>query len=296
MRVRSLVLSWLSALVAAGAGADAVHFANGDRLTGQLVAAPDGFVAIDVPHVGVVTVPNEQVERVDSDVAAEQPAVRWETRADLGMVVTSGNTRTEDASVVVGAKRTGERFDNVLGLAVNRSAARADANSPKTKTKDQMDVSYALRWKFSDAWYGVANVNHFRDPIKDIEWRYTAGAGIGHTFWQSARGSLSTDAGVSQVFERIELSRKEANPALRWSLDFQRWLVLDRVELFHNNQLLHILTSERGLVWNSDTGIRFYLNDHWDASLRLDLQHETAPSPGRARTDASYALAVGVKL
>ena len=86
------------------------------------------------------------------------------------------------------------------------------------------------------------------------------------------------------------------NPALRWGLQFNRWLVADRLEVFHNNRLLHILASEPNSVWDSDTGIRFHLNSRWLAALRVDLQHETAPAAGRRKTDSSYALAVGVKL
>ena len=72
--------------------------------------------------------------------------------------------------------------------------------------------------------------------------------------------------------------------------------IADRLELFHNNQLLHILDEEPSSVWDSDTGIRFHVNSRWLAALRVDLQHETSPSAGRRKTDSSYAVAVGVKL
>lgn len=79
---------------------------------------------------------------------------------------------------------------------------------------------------------------------------------------------------------------------------FNRWLVMDRLELFHNNRLLHIFDDDAGSDWDSDTdtGIRLHVNSRWLAALHVDLQHETEPAPGRRKTDSSYALTLGVKL
>ena len=311
-----------------GAAADTVHFENGDRLTGTLVDAPAQFVAIDVPQVGIVTVPRARVVRTVKDGATDTPSGhravqtaadatasapgaepdrRWEARADLGVTAATGNTRAADLNFVAGVERRGQRFDNLLGVVVHKARAQADPrrrDGGSTSTKDQVDVDYNLRWKYADAWYAVASFEYFEDPIKDIDQRATAGAGVGHTFWESDRGALRTDAGVSRVFEEVGLgplatgegNGSDNNPALRWGLQFNRWLVAERLELFHNNQLLHILDGEPSSVWDSDTGIRFHLNTHWLAALRVDLQHETAPAPGRRKTDSSYAVAVGVKL
>ena len=307
----------VSIMASLPAAADVVHFVNGDRLTGSAVDAAPGVVAIDVPQLGVVSVPSGLVARVDKEqppsgaptgpsapaalTASPAPASTiaklidaWDVQADLAMTTASGNTDTSDFNLVAGATRVGERFDSVFGAAWHKAEVdQADA-------KDQLDLNYDLRWKYSESWYAVANFEYFRDPIKDIERRYTTGAGVGHTFWTSPRGSLSTDGGVSQVFERLasatEPGKSDSNPALRWSLSYQHWLAPDRLEVFHNNQLLHILASDRGMVWDSDTGFRFHVNNHWQAGLRLDLQHETTPAAGRGRTDAGYALSLGVKL
>ena len=298
----------LSALPATAA---VVHFVNGDRLTGTLTNSPAGSVAIDVPHVGVVVVPSAQVARV---VPAKQPAAAtepasaaetsertsaWEVRSDLGLVVASGNTRTQDMNLVSAAQRTGDVFDNVISLAVRRANAQAGAEGRITRTKDHVDVKYDLRWKYDESWYAVANFQFFRDPIKQLNRRYTTGVGLGHTLWDEQRGTFKTDFGISQVFEAKEgagiVSRSDA-PALRWSLTFKHWLRPESLEIFHNNELLRILAPEHGTVWDSDTGLRYHLNSRWHAGLRLDIEHETRPAVGRARTDASYAIDLGVKM
>lgn len=294
----------LALFVCVSASADVIHFKNGDRLTGNRIEAEAGFVAVDVPQVGILKIPEELIERVTAAGSAEDPNAApsadaglirsWDVVADLALTTATGNTETDDYNFVAAATRSGKRFDHVLGAAWHRG------ETERVLAKDQLDLNYDLRWKYSPKWYAVANFEYFRDPIKDIDRRYTAGAGFGHTFWTSPRGSLSTDAGLSQVFEELASltnpSTSENNPAVRWSLSYQHWLAPDRLELFHNNQLLHILATDRGTVWDSDTGLRLHVNSRWQAGIRLDLQHETAPAAGRGRTDAAYAVSVGVKL
>lgn len=307
-------LAPLAILISMNAAADVVHFKNGDRLTGERVEAEAGFVAIDVPQLGVWKIPDALIARVETTEHAEPPAEpsaaatsrigglidAWDVIADLAATTATGNTETSDLNFVASATRTGERFDHVLGAAWHRGEAAAVAPAERILAKDQLDLNYDLRWKYKESWYAVANFEYFRDPIKDIDGRYTAGAGFGQTFWTSPRGTLSTDGGVSQVFEKLasvsEASTSDSNPALRWSLSYQHWLAPERLELFHNNQLLHILASDRGTVWDSDTGLRLHVNGRWQAGVRLDLQHETTPAAGRGRTDVAYAVSLGVKL
>lgn len=303
-------LAALAILISINAAADVVHFKNGDRLTGERVESEAGFVAINVPDLGIMKIPDALIARVDAAEDAPPPADpargigglidAWDVIADLAATTATGNTETSDLNFVASATRTGKRFDHVLGAAWHRGEAAAVAPAERILAKDQLDLNYDLRWKYRESWYAVANFEYFRDPIKDIDRRYTAGAGLGHTFWTSPRGTLSTDGGVSQVFEKLasvsEASTSDNNPALRWSLSYQHWLAPERLELFHNNQLLHILASDRGTVWDSDTGLRLHVNGRWQAGVRLDLQHETTPAAGRGRTDVAYAVSLGVKL
>ena len=296
---RTTNLAALAVLFSLNAGADVVHFKNGDRLTGDRVEAEAGFVAIDVPDLGVWKIPDELIARVvpaeDAGAPAERPDAAvipgigglidaWDVIVDSHTTAT-GNTETSDLNFVAGATRTGEHLDHVLGAAWHRG------ETERVLAKDQLDLNYDLRWKYRDSWYAVANFEYFRDPIKDIDRRYTAGAGLGHTFWASPRGTLSTDGGLSQVFEQLasiaDASASASNPALRWSLSYQHWLAPERLELFHNNQLLHILASDRGTVWDSDTGLRLHVNSRWQAGVRLDLQTRRRPPAGAVGGRAS---------
>ena len=305
-------LAAASAPAASGEQNDIVHFDNGDRLSGSILQDDAESVTIDVDQVGVLVVPRSRIAKVEVAARIEEAPAKllrdWDIAADVGLVVASGNTRTSDYNLVLGAERLGERFDHLVAFAARRSSARIGIDGPNVATKDQRDLSYDLRWRLganaesaggssaSDGrWYAVANFDYFADPLKDIERRLTGGLGIGHTLWESPRGALTTDLGVSQVFERLSPAEGTVqDSALRWGMSFRRWLVADRLEAFHNHQLLRKLGAAS--VWDSDTGIRLHLTDRWRAGLRVDVQHETQPTAERGRTDASYAIALGATL
>lgn len=305
-RIVAILLLWTVAFVGV-ARADVVHFVNGDRLTGRLVEAETGYIALDVANIGVITVPVEAVEQIDEegsaqdDVAASAdseasvPATvgagrgdAWDATADAGATVSRGNTDAVDVALVFAAKRSGLRFDHIFDVNTARSSARDEV------TRDHLDIEYDLRRKFGDRWYAVGNFEYFRDAIKDIDQRYTAGAGGGYTIFASERGALTTDIGISQVLEE-SMSARQSNPALRWGVDFNRWIVPEQLEVFHTHQLLSVLDSNRGLFWDSGTGVRLYLSERWNMSVRLDVQHETQPTPGRRKTDATSMVAIGAK-
>ena len=304
----AILLLWNIAFVGV-ARADVVHFVNGDRLTGRLVEAETGYVALDVANLGVIAVPLEAVERIDEEVSAGNdeaasadsevgipaPAdagagrgAAWDATADAGATVSRGNTDAVDVALVFAAKRSGLRFDHLFDVNAANSSARGDV------TRDHLDIEYDLRRKYGNKWYAVGNFEYFRDAIKDIDQRYTAGGGAGYAILASERGALTTDIGISQVLEE-SMSARESGPALRWGVDFNRWIVPDQLEVFHTHQLLGVLDADRGLFWDSGTGVRLYLSERWNMSVRLDMQHETQPTPGRGKTDATSMIAIGAK-
>ena len=260
-------------------------------------------------NIGVITVPVAAVEQIDEEGSAKDAAAAaadsdvgvpgladagagrgaaWDATADAGATVSRGNTDAVDVALVFSAKRSGLRFDHILDVNTAKSSVRSEV------TRDHLDIEYDLRRKYGDRWYAVGNLEYFRDAIKDIDRRYTAGGGGGYAILASERGALTTDLGISQVMQE-SMAARESSPALRWGVDFNRWIVPEQLEVFHTHQLLGVLDSDRGLFWDSGTGVRLYLSERWNMSVRLDVQHETQPAPGRRRTDATSMIAVGAK-
>ncbi len=160
-------------------------------------------------------------------------------------------------------------------------------------TRDTFDAGYDLRYYFRDKWYALGSIGYFKDELKDIDSRITLGAGVGYQFFGTDIASLSTDLGVVMVLEDLD-GDSESNPALRWGVDYQRWLDFEKLEYFYGHEVLKILDSDRGEIYKANTGIRIHLSERWNANARVDMIHETKPPVGSHKTDLTYSIGVGL--
>ncbi|MBV1905069.1 MAG: DUF481 domain-containing protein [Pseudomonadales bacterium] len=212
----------------------------------------------------------------------------WANRVDVNASLSTGNSD----SFVMGLAAQSSLKKNTSQHDASIRWDREESNS--VKIKDQLDVDYGYKHFMNKKWFLSGNSEYFSDPIKDVDRRVTVGAGMGYQFWDNSLGAFSADLGGSEVFEKLD-SKSENNPAVRWSLGYNRYFLGQRIEAFHNHQILKILGSGRGAVLSAVTGLRYALNAHLDTLVQIDLQHETEPAIGQKKTDLTYKLGVGYK-
>ena len=220
-------------------------------------------------------------------------ASEWKSRADVGLVISSGNSDTQSLNTIVETLYKAEVSQHQASVRVSNEEADAQA------TKDQLDFDYGYKRFMSERWYVAVNAEYFTDDLKDVESRITLGLGSGYQFWDDTFGGLSVEAGISEVRERIGGAKgrdvEEDHPALRLALDYKKLLLARRLELFHKQSMLIIPDSDRGEVISASTGVRFALSDKIDTIARVDLNLETKPVPGNSKTDVTYTVGIGVK-
>ena len=83
------------------------------------------------------------------------------------------------------------------------------------------------------------------------------------------------------------------NRALRVGIDYNRYFMGERLELFHGSELLVLADRDRGEILKTSTGARYALNAFLSTNVRLDFEHETQPAPGRKKSDLVYVIGVG---
>ena len=315
-------------LAAPGASADVVETKNGDRLTGKVTGIRDGKLQLATDYAGTLAIDPALIARVTSDaplvadttagtrvsgrldgsaIAAEGAPVAladiaaaapdaatldagkgWQSRADAALNITSGNTDTRAYNLR--AESTLARKDSRHLL----SAAFNNAENDGETTRDEVNAGYEYNWLFAPSWYLAANAGYFADDLKDVAYRITVGAGVGYLFWETPDGRLSVDAGVSGVFEDLD-DETEANPAFRWGLHYDQYLVPGTLQAFHRHTILALADSDRGQILDSSTGLRLRMSENLDATATVDVRYETEPAPGRDKTDTTYTLGVGYR-
>ena len=329
-RMSVLVLSLTCSL----SFADVIQMTNGDRISGTVEGISSGKVLIATSYADTIAVSLGEIESVTSDkefsvraggetlrgkfsvgdsgqvlqtdsgsstivladvrsaseskLAVTQLAAEFSNRADIGLVISNGNSDTESLNTLVESVYKRDKVQHSATLLV--SSEEAD----EVQTKDQLDFDYNYKRFMSDRWYLAGNAEYFTDELKDIDSRITVGAGAGYQFWDNTFGAFSAEAGVSAVREDID-GEEEDNPAFRFALDYKKFLMAKRLELFHRQSILVIPDSDRGEVVSASTGLRYAVSDRIDTTARVDLIHETEPAPGNSKTDTTYTLGIGVK-
>ena len=211
----------------------------------------------------------------------------WSNRFDVGVSISTGNTDTESQNYLL---------ESILkkGTVEHKVTGKFDLQKDDSvKTKEILDTAYRYRRFITEKWYGTGSLTYFQDKLKDIDSRWTVGAGVGHQFWDNSLGALSTDLGVSYISEDLAGDIEE-NPAIRWGLDYNRFLWSKRLEYFYTHTTLFIPQNNRGTVYNGSTGLRLNVTEMISANLRLDAAIESEPADDRDKTDLTYVLGIGV--
>ncbi len=330
----TLVASALIACVSIGAFADVVIMSNGDRISGTVNRIVGGNLIVTTTYAGDVPVALGAIAQIESDaefsmlsgdsrlkgkfvnvdgrlglqtatgvqpldintVAKAQPGdltyaaltTEWSSRADLSAILSHGNSDTESINALITSLYSRGNVEHFFSLLVSQEEAE------EVTTKDQLDFDYLYKRFLSEKWYAAGNAEYFKDELKGIDSRISLGAGMGYQFWANDVSAFSMDLGVSAVYEDLDTG-SESNPAVRWGLNYNRWLMKERLEFFHNQSVLFIPDSDRGEVIQSSTGLRYALNAHIDAAARVDLNHETEPTPPNSKSDVTWVLGVGIK-
>lgn len=314
--------------------ADTLVMLNGDRLSGRLDSITGGKAIFETSYAGRILVNTDEIRTLETDESysirltdrtiegyfASQENIQqlriskgnqrllltevrvadqsrdpfssftaeWSTRLDLALSLAEGNTTTEASNLLLET----DYKDDANAHLVTVLLAREEGEG--LLTKDQLDVDYGYRRFLSERWYGAANAEYFQDTLKDIDARITVGAGLGVQFIDNTLENLASDISLSAVQENTD-GDSDVEPALRWGLDYQRFLFAKTVELFHRQTILQLLGEEKGQVFSSSSGLRYAYNERIDTTFRVDLAYESDPTLGNESTDTTYSLGVGVK-
>ncbi len=259
-----------------------VHLSGGGRLTGRLAEDEDGQLRVGERSMALDAV--RAATRVEE--SRRRVPRQLSSRAEVASSLSSGNTDARNFSVRFASQfeRGAWRHQGQFNLARERADGRL--------SKDQLSLGYGLDWFFDDGWFAGLDTGYFQDPLRDVDSRVTLGGNLGHQFWSDSRGALSAELGVSAVLERVGGARDD-NPALRWALDFRRFLWGKRIEAFHRHSILLPVDPDRGQLIDSATGVRMTVTGRLSSSLQIDFDYETQPAPGRERQDLTYTLGLG---
>ena len=168
-----------------------------------------------------------------------------------------------------------------------------DPETGKT-TKKQNLASYEYDWLFRRGWYLGATGQYERDPIRDLNHRFTFGVLLGHDFVDSAHRFLTIKAGAGYTDEDLGNVPTSGLTGL-WELGFRQQLGGSKLEFVHDHNLAYQDYGRNNTIIRSTTGLR--MDILWDiyATATYRFNYETEPAPGKFSKDATLAFGLGAK-
>lgn len=329
---QSIVLITLLFLAPAAANADVLHLKNGDRITGTIKRIWDDEVTIEPEYSDEFAVDLPLVERIESDrdfeiqmpdgadvvgrmqgvdadgnqvieidgetVSVALSSLReveepddfydWELLVDYSLAVNNGNTDS------LNSRLAGEAM---FKHGDHRHIGKVTQNTEEldgTTTKDQSLMSYTYNFLFNDPWFFAANAQLERDPIRDLQHRITASAGIGRDIWNDPNRFLNVQLGAGFTEEEIGLETDTSTVAA-WLLRFRYDLLHDDLVLFHNHSIVETLEGRDNTVVKTTTGFRYEISDLLYLNIALDWDHESQPAGTAEKTDTTFSIGAGLE-
>lgn len=125
----------------------------------------------------------------------DEPEKNWKNKTELGFVNTSGNSETTNFAFANKYTRTWERAEFVFDASALRAEqttrvlGNPDGTVSVTENTETTAEAYALAGKYTRqwtdrlGWYG--SLRWYQNEFAGIDTRYTAGAGLSYTFFDT---------------------------------------------------------------------------------------------------------------
>jgi putative salt-induced outer membrane protein YdiY len=140
--------------------------------------------------------------------------------------------------------------------------------------------------------YG-ANLGMEHDRPADLQRRTIVGPLVGYEFYESTAMNLDVAGGPMYVNEEFYAADNRDYLALGWAVDFDRFLIPDRMQFYHRHRGLLEPGDTDNLVWDAWTGFRFPIYAGIVATTEVLLEYDGGAPDGVDDTDTTYNLKLG---
>ncbi len=166
---------------------------------------------------------------------------------------------------------------------------RADGDLIKRKWKLHGEYNYF----FESDWFtgGVLNFEH--DKFADLDLRTAVGPIIGHQFFEGKELNLSVSLGPIRVMENFDDAENDNYWAAGWRINFDKYLMKNRLQLYHRQNGLWNQSDTSDLIWNTWTGLRFPLFAGIVASGEVKVETNLGAVEGTDKLDTTYRAKLG---
>jgi putative salt-induced outer membrane protein YdiY len=276
------------------ARADTLILANGDRLTGEIVAWGVDTVVIDHPQLGEVQLALEQL-RLDtgdppnSGLFGTDFLRGWTRSLDIGANGKSGNTENENVTVGLNM----DYRDDFKRWKLTGRYFFASEDGATTDSYGRFDLR--RDWLLPDSkWFWRAGSRYQFDKFESWKQRFVLLGGPGYHLIETPAHNL--DGLVAVAFTREEGDRDDNKGEAVLGFDYT-WKVSEELSFSFSNNAFTEVVPDAGNLRNMTTSeLRWALMQEPALSLKLGIEneYETEVERGDEKNDLYYYLSLGI--
>lgn len=211
----------------------------------------------------------------------------WHRTFSFGANQTTGNKEASAYNLGLLGERKSEASDSRLGVDV----AYGETENEETANNGKAFAGY--REIIEGRTYWLVDGSAVYDQIADVDYRVTAGPGLGYYLIKSDATTLGIEAGPSFISEKVAgvtddiiAARVAERLEHAFSSDAKIWESVEVLQDFDDSD---------NIMVNAEIGAEAALNSHLSLRLVAKATHDGVPAPGREETDTSLIASLGVK-
>jgi putative salt-induced outer membrane protein YdiY len=131
------------------------------------------------------------------------------------------------------------------------------------------------------------------DRPADLQRRTIVGPIMGYEFYEGTAMNLDVAGGPMYVNEEFYAADNRDYLALGWAVDFDRFLIPERMQFYHRHRGLLEPGDTDNLVWDAWTGFRFPIYAGIVATTEVLLEYDGGANKDVDDTDTTYNVKLG---
>ena len=148
---------------------------------------------------------------------------------------------------------------------------------------------------YAENWFFAINGTIEQDPVALLEHRISLNPALGYDIWNETGRTLNIQLGAGYSSERTD-ETDESSALVDWRLHYAQQILDGALEVFHKHQIYRNLQGRRNTVFNSQSGVRYELNDYLYVNVQLNYDYDTEPAQDTDAEDVTFLVGAGVTL
>ena len=219
-----------------------------------------------------------------------QDASDWKGEAELGVLVTSGNSEETNINGRLALTHEIEKWRNTGEFRSNYSEAEGETTTEQYKASAETDYKFAKRQ------YWFLRGSYEDDRFSGYDFESTVTTGYGHRVWESGeRSFLDLSAGAGYRYNRLnepnpdgKNAEEEAIVRLAGHFDY----ALSETSLFRQKLSTEIGLDDNNTVSESETSLQSTVVGNLSMKVAFRVKHVSEPPEGAERTDTETSLSL----